>query len=184
MAVVSPNGRARGSELYGESVVLVGFHFASDETPSARGAMYAPGSARLGPPPDEPPRYDKEARQLWYGGVVLKTMTKSDSNQEIILKAFQDEMWKPRIDDPLPRPREADHAQRLHGAVHDLNEAIVAAAERAMAPRWIVQFHSDGTGEGIRWEAIAFVADAVAPARLEVWPRAVRSRGAARSHGA
>lgn len=181
MAVVSPKRRARGSELYGESVVLVGFHFASSETPAAQGAMYAP---QLGPPPDQPPRYDKEARQLWYGGVVLKTMTKVDSKQELILKAFGDERWKPRIDDPLPRPPEADHAARLHDAVYDLNEAIVAAAERASTPRWIIQFHSDGTGEGIRWEAVAFIPKAAQAARLEVWPKAVRSRGAARGHGA
>lgn len=153
MAVVSSKRRARGSELYGESVVLVGFHFASSETPAAQGGMAAPAAAQFGPQPEQPPRYDKKARQLWYGGAVLKTMTKPDSNQELILKAFEDERWEPRIDDPLPRPREADHAARLHDAVHDLNEAIVAGAKRAGVPRWIVEFHSDGRGEGIRWEA-------------------------------
>jgi hypothetical protein len=60
-----------------------------------------------------------------------------------ILKAFQEEGWPVRIDDPLPFQKGIDSKSRLRDTVKALNRS-----------QQVLRFHLDGTGEGVRWELL------------------------------
>ena len=47
------------------------------------------------------PEWDKERQELRVGGLVVKQFKVPAPNQEMILAAFQEEGWPPRIDDPF-----------------------------------------------------------------------------------
>ncbi len=47
------------------------------------------------------PKWDGQARQLGWGGAVIKTYRPDAANQRAVLEALQDAGWPPRIDDPL-----------------------------------------------------------------------------------
>jgi hypothetical protein len=100
------------------------------------------------PRKDEPgprPRWDESRRQLRVGGLLVKHFRQPAPNQEIILSAFEEEGWPPRIDDPLsPRP---DRDSRLH-----LHETIVNL-NRYHRDR-VIRFFGDGKGEGVCWEIV------------------------------
>jgi hypothetical protein len=90
------------------------------------------------------PRWDEGRRQLWYRDRLVKWYRTPAASQETILPAFQEDGWPPRIDDPLGWVACLDPHERLHEAVKGLN--------RGQAER-LLEFHRDGTGEGVTWKA-------------------------------
>lgn len=84
--------------------------------------------------PAQHPSWNKNLRELRFGGEVCKRFKTRAENQERVLQAFQEENWPPRIDDPLP-------PGKLHETVRQLNKTSK-----------LVKFMSDGYGEGICWE--------------------------------
>ena len=101
----------------------------------------APLPSTTGPP--LVPQWDKQRQELRLGRLVVKQFKVPAPNQEMILAAFQEEDWPPRIDDPLPPHPDQDPKRRLHDTINTLN--------RHQRHR-LVHFSGDGTGEGVRWE--------------------------------
>ena len=79
------------------------------------------------------------------GDVLVKQFKLPSPNQETVLMAFQEEGWPPRIDDPLPPHPELDPKRRLHDTIKCLNHN---------QQNRLIQFHGDGTGEGVLWELL------------------------------
>lgn len=92
------------------------------------------------------PWWDPERCVLLLDGEVIKQIQRpvTARNQVRILNAFQEDCWRPRIDDPLPRLPEADGSRQLADAVRRLNQGLLR-----------IRFRRDGTGEGIRWEVVS-----------------------------
>jgi hypothetical protein len=90
------------------------------------------------------PRWDGARRQLWYGDQLVKWYRVPANCQEILLAAFEEDRWPPRIDDPLPRMTNIDPRERLHEAVKRLNGAQITP---------LLVFQRDGTGLGVTWAA-------------------------------
>ena len=92
----------------------------------------------------ERPYYDSARRKLWWGGKLVKEFAQRASNQHLILCAFEEQGWPPRIDDPLPpRGHGTDPKRRLNRAINRLNDHQLNRR---------IRFRGDGTGEGILWE--------------------------------
>ncbi len=111
----------------------------------------------------EKPQWNKERRELWYHGRIIKRLKRKAENQCTILDTFEDSWWEDRIDDPLSDPpllsaksqnkdvREAEQRaravarkERLQQTIEDLHKGLKGG----------IRFHGDGTGEGIFWKAI------------------------------
>jgi hypothetical protein len=91
----------------------------------------------------EVPFYDREKRELWARGELVKRFTQPAPDQETILLAFQELGWPRSIDDPLPKHPGQDAKERLRGVIFRLNQH----QRNRMA-----HFRSDGTGQRIIWE--------------------------------
>ena len=91
------------------------------------------------------PCWDCDRQELRMGSQVVKEFKLHSPNQAIILAAFEEEGWPPRIDDPLPHHVDIDPKQRLHDTIKSLNRNQKAR---------LIRFRGDGTGQGIRWEAV------------------------------
>lgn len=89
------------------------------------------------------PTWDQDRRELRLEGRLVKVFRLPSPNQEMILGAFAEENWPPRIDDPLPPSPEMAPKQRLRDAIRNLNR-------NQKAP--LIHFMGDGSGEGILWE--------------------------------
>jgi hypothetical protein len=89
------------------------------------------------------PCYDAELRRLTLGGLLVKELTDSAVNQEVVLLAFQEEGWPAALDDPLPGVNGLDPRQRLKDTVTRLNRSQREAR---------VVFHQLARGTRIRWE--------------------------------
>jgi hypothetical protein len=89
------------------------------------------------------PQWDPQRRELCFGGQLVKQFKAPATNQEMILAAFEEEQWPPRIDDPLPPRADLDPKRRLHATINSLNRKQKNA---------LIRFLGDGTGEGLRWE--------------------------------
>jgi hypothetical protein len=92
------------------------------------------------------PQWDKQARELWYCGVLLKRLRQPAPVLECILSAFQDQHWPARIEDPLPREGLVDGESRLHNAITHLNQRVRKS---------LIAFLRDGSGHGIAWRLAA-----------------------------
>jgi hypothetical protein len=90
------------------------------------------------------PFWDSERRELRVGDIVAKRFRQPARNQEIVLAAFQEEGWPPRIDNPLPGNGDTSEQDRLHDAVRRLNQQ----ANR------MIRFECDGRSEGIVWSLV------------------------------
>jgi len=84
---------------------------------------------------DAGPRWDEKNREFLIDGVVVHTYKRKAVNQFCVLRAFEAAGWEHSIESPL---RKDLHSQTLK-------------ALNAHAPDKI-EFHGDGTGEGLRWE--------------------------------
>jgi len=86
------------------------------------------------------PIWDRERRELRLGDIVVKRFKWPAENQELVLNAFEDLGWPPRIDDPLlPHPSICPK-RRLHDTLKCLNRKQVNE---------LVKFRGDGTGLGV-----------------------------------
>jgi hypothetical protein len=90
------------------------------------------------------PRWDPASRQLYFGATLVKQFLVPATNQEIILKTFQDLGWPECIDNPLGDGNETTARRRLHNAIIRLNHQQVHR---------LIRFHGTGTGDGVRWNA-------------------------------
>jgi hypothetical protein len=86
------------------------------------------------------PEWDDAAAVLRFQGRIIRRLPRPNHspNMLAILRAFQEEGWTSRIDDPLPNGRKP---WRLRETVRSLNDGLE-----------IILFRADGTGEGVRWE--------------------------------
>ncbi len=89
------------------------------------------------------PYWDIQLRELRVGCVIVKRYRQPSYNQEIVLSAFQEESWPPRVDDPLPPDPELDPKTRLRSTIKSLNRN---------QHHQLLQFHGDGTGQAVLWE--------------------------------
>jgi hypothetical protein len=76
---------------------------------------------------------------------VVKRFRQPAEQQELVLAAFEEQGWPPRIDDPLPGGNGVNAKQRLRDAMKNLN--------RHQRNRRI-RFEADGTGKGILWRPV------------------------------
>lgn len=88
------------------------------------------------------PRWDSEARRLWWGKHLVKEFHQPAANQELVLAALEEEGWPPQIDDPLPKTPDVDPKVRLHDTIKALNR-------HQLYP--ILHFGSFANGQAIRW---------------------------------
>jgi len=84
-------------------------------------------------------------RELRWANQLVKCYRLPAPNQEVILAALEEEMWPPRMDDPLPRQPDQDPKQRLHDTIKNLNRHQVNS---------LLVFKGDGTGEGVQWRQL------------------------------
>ncbi len=89
------------------------------------------------------PKWDRDRRELRLHGQLVKVFKLPSPMQEVILAAFEEENWPPRIDDPLPAHPDLLPKRRLHDTIKSLNRN---------QKNCLVRFLGDGTGEGVRWE--------------------------------
>jgi hypothetical protein len=97
----------------------------------------------------EKPRWDADARELWWGERLIKQLRHDAANQECLLAAFQEQDWANRIADPLPKEAGLNRKKRLRETVKSLNQGHRLA---------VLCFHADGTGQGVRWERVTSAA--------------------------
>ncbi len=115
------------------------------------------------------PKWDGNRRRLWYDGQLVKCYRVPACCQEILLAAFEEDGWPPRIDDPLPRLRNLDPRERLHYAIRRLNG-------RQFSRR--LAFRRDGTGQGVTWVGRAeTVSGTISKTVPDTFPDALRSVG-------
>ncbi|HJT33427.1 MAG TPA: hypothetical protein VJ783_15395 [Pirellulales bacterium] len=94
------------------------------------------------------PVWDRDRQQLRVGKKIVKEFKVPAANQEVILAAFQEEHWPPRVDDPLPPHPEQDPKRRLHDTINSLNRNQKQS---------LIKFLGDGSGQGVRWEFTSLV---------------------------
>lgn len=107
-------------------------------------AAAAPPPAAV-PPPRVVPHWDADLQELRINGLVVKQFKVPAPNQEMVLAAFEEEHWPPRIDDPLPPQSDQEPKRRLHDTIISLN--------RSHKHR-LIRFMGDGSGEGVRWTLV------------------------------
>jgi hypothetical protein len=79
---------------------------------------------------------------LSLNGTVVKRFRVPAQNQELILRAFEEEGWPDHIDDPLPVSGDIDPLTRLHDAINRLNGCQTNP---------VLRFSGNGTGTGVSW---------------------------------
>jgi len=89
------------------------------------------------------PKWDRDRQELKVGPAVIKRFKVPAVNQEMVLAAFEEEGWPPRIDDPLPPHGEQAPKRRLQETIKSLNRN---------QKRTLIRFLGDGSGQGVRWE--------------------------------
>jgi hypothetical protein len=105
----------------------------------------APSGERNGrsSPAGDSPHWDADRREFSFRDQVLKRFRSPAPNQELVLTAFEEEGWPPRIDDPLPPHADQDSKRRLRDTIATLNRG-----------QKVIRFLADGLGQGVRWEAV------------------------------
>ena len=86
------------------------------------------------------PRWDEQQRKLFLGNELVKHFNWPAPNQELIIKAFEEQGWPERIDDPLPVNPDVNAKVRLHDTIKCLNRKRKCKK---------IKFCGDGTGQGI-----------------------------------
>jgi hypothetical protein len=101
----------------------------------------APGRA----PPALIPNWNDDYRELRLRGLLVKRFRQTAKNQVLICRAFQEQNWPHRIDDPLPPTEGIDSRRRLNDTIKSLNRHQINR---------LIHFMGDGTGTGICWELV------------------------------
>jgi len=107
-----------------------------------------PGSRVEGPADDSQrpaPEWNKQHRELWLGGQLVKRYRVPAASQECILDSFQEESRPDVIFDHLD-PTPSDPARRLQGVIRGLNRAQLAP---------LIEFFGTGRGDVIAWRVRA-----------------------------
>lgn len=88
------------------------------------------------------PKWNKDRCELWFKGRVVRRIISSTiaTRSVLMLDAFEEDGWPPRIDDPLSK---GPNPGRLRSAIAQLNRGLSG-----------IVFAADGTGKGIRWRAL------------------------------
>jgi hypothetical protein len=117
---------------------------AVSELTTPRNGIVASAGEPISLPHSRPPvpRWDNDARRLWWQDRLIKEFRRPAVNQELILAVFQEESWPKRIDDPLPQIADIDPKVRIHDAIKKLNSHHLYR---------ILRFRGDGNGRGIEW---------------------------------
>jgi hypothetical protein len=89
------------------------------------------------------PRYDRDRGELSLCGVVVLWLDRL-RDRHLVLCAFEDQGWPPRIVDPLGGDG--------HSAENGYSD-IVYWLNRPQAP-WLIDFSCDGSGHGIGWRLV------------------------------
>lgn len=89
------------------------------------------------------PVWDRERRELRLGEFVVKRFRWPAVNQELVLNAFEDLGWPPRISNPLATHPNICPKTRLHDTLKCLNRKQVNE---------LIKFRGDGTGLGVLLE--------------------------------
>lgn len=90
--------------------------------------------------------YDRELRELWARGELVKRFTQPAPDQDTVLSTFEELGWPRRIDDPL-------HFKRCRqGAKLRLRDTIKRLNKHQQRPS--LHFRGNGNGEGILWEFV------------------------------
>jgi hypothetical protein len=110
---------------------------------SCGGTVVASARQQFAHPVPLVPKWDRDRQTLKIGRAVVKHFKVPATNQEMILAAFEEEAWPPRIDDPLPPRREQLPKRRLRETIKSLNRNQKQS---------LIRFIGDGSGQGIRWE--------------------------------
>jgi hypothetical protein len=98
------------------------------------------------PEPEPSPVWDEVRRELRVGAMVVKRFKQPATNQELVLKAFQEENWSHRIDDPLPPEAEQEPKRRLHITITNLNRGQRRPVK--------VHFAGGGDGQSVCWRLL------------------------------
>ncbi len=115
---------------------------ASEAELSSEGKKSAAQLAGAVPEGANVPIWDEDRRELRLGNNVCKSYTQTRSpNQIAIIKAFQEDEWPTKIDDPLPPKANLNKKRRLNNTITALNHGMD-----------LIKFRGDGTGEGVIWE--------------------------------
>jgi hypothetical protein len=91
------------------------------------------------------PSWERRLRELRLGDVVVKKFRQRAANQELILDAFEEEGWPPRIDDPLSPMAEQDVKRRLHSTIGNLNRSQEIH---------LIHFEGGGDGQSVCWRLL------------------------------
>jgi hypothetical protein len=92
------------------------------------------------------PYYDRELRELWARGDLVKRFAQPAPDQDTVLSTFEELGWPRRIDDPLPVKRGRQGAKlRLRDTIKRLNRH---------QQRPLIRFRGNGHGQGILWEFV------------------------------
>jgi hypothetical protein len=102
------------------------------------------------------PVWDARRRELRAGHLLVKRFRQPARNQELVLAAFAEDHWPPRIDDPLPPELGQDAKQRLHSTITNLN--------RGHQHR-IIRFEGGGDGESVCWRFVGTAKHSAGSAR-------------------
>ena len=127
------------------SVVADSLHSPFDQPDMAAGPQTdRPSDAQSGPAVT--PNWDRDTRTFTVGEHVVKRFRVPSSNQEAVLKAFQEEGWPTAIDDPLPPVPDCEPKRRLRDTIKSLNLNQVTR---------VIHFRGDGRGEGVTWKLLS-----------------------------
>jgi hypothetical protein len=89
------------------------------------------------------PFWDNEKRTLFFHKKIIKVFRTRAQNQLKIIKKFETEGWRDRIDNPLSKKNDEASRTQLYQALKRLNSNQKQAN---------IRFRCDGTGHGIIWE--------------------------------
>jgi hypothetical protein len=94
------------------------------------------------PPASLRPHWDRDQQELRLGSIIIKKFRVPAASQEMVLAAFEEEHWPPRIDDPLPPHRNVSQKRRLQETIRSLNR-------NQKHP--LIRFLGDGNAKGVLW---------------------------------
>ncbi len=88
------------------------------------------------------PSWNKNLRELWFAGLLVKAFERGAPAQERMYQDFQEVAWNVRMDDPLPPRR----GLRGSGKMRYLAERMTKSLDLP-----VLRFFADGTGTAICW---------------------------------
>jgi hypothetical protein len=135
-----------GLSLLGAMDVTSAAHASDARRRSSGAAMCADASIANGTLAlTELPNWDRQRRELWVSGVLVKQLRRPAANQQAVLDLFEATNWQRQITDPLPLVHAQCPKRRLHDAIKALNRRHL---------RQVIRFSGDGSGQGVLWARV------------------------------